>query len=692
MNKRIVEIIQFLLKQKTTITFLSEKYHVSERTIRNDIGVINDILQKNHLQKLQLGANGKIICSDDFSNILEYLPEDDFYSYKLSKEERKWITSSLFVHATEYITLSMIAEHLSVSRATIISDLDGVKSFLKENGLTVLSYSNKGLRIEGLESDKRKLLLKIAEYEWSLSQSKSVKLLGIQAGNIVTIQKILNEQEHAHGYFLTDVSFQRVLTYIRLMIQRNQQGEYIEKMTEHVSDKYRMAQDILKYVTQYCENTSTENEIIFLTKILDECKYIKRKVNENSMVKIQLMTRRFIEAISEEMGVHLNEDYDFYENLSNHLGSVFQNKNANLTVGAIHQEVVQKNKSVWEAVQQHKMILESGVERTLTDAEKTYIVIHICAALERKKNQDIAFHVILVCHAGIGTSQLLLARLKQHFKFRIVDIISAHEVANITADQADLLITTVELEATPIPYVKVSPLMNDEDYVRVGAKIDALRNTLQLPVREEKKEITTKAVLRQIKPILYESVPEYAPKLMEQITKKLMGYFRMVNSEEEAQMFSPSLHHLLPEMYIQTDVKADTWQEAVSASAQNLLEKRYIEEKYIQAMIDNIEENGPYILLAPWFALPHEGIDRGTMKIGMNLIRLQKPVKFDDEGDPVSFVCCLSAVDHKTHLKALFHLVNMLQYEGFQEAMEQAKTSQDIAKVIEQYEYEANEN
>lgn len=222
MNKRIVEIIKCLLNTyndgEYTIKYFSKLYNVSERTVRNDFTSINDILSSNNLKKISFGSNGKIICENDFKEIEKYIQEDDFYLYKLSKEERKLIASSLLINATEYITLSAISEYLVVSRATIISDLDSIKNYLIDNNLKVISHSNKGLRVEGLESDKRKLLLKIAEYNWSFDYTKSNKVLCIQSGNSVIIQKIINEQEHVHGFYLTDNSFNKILTYLRIMI------------------------------------------------------------------------------------------------------------------------------------------------------------------------------------------------------------------------------------------------------------------------------------------------------------------------------------------------------------------------------------------------------------------------------------------------------------------------------------------
>lgn len=106
-------------------------------------------------------------------------------------------------------------------------------------------------------------------------------------------------------------------------------------------------------------------------------------------------------------------------------------------------------------------------------------------------------------------------------------------------------------------------------------------------------------------------------------------------------------------------------------------------------MIDNVKENGAYIVISPEFALPHEGFDRGCNEVGMNLIRLKEPVMIEDidgEITEVRFFCCMSTEDHKKHMKAFFHLVNMLINRGFKEELVAAKTSEEAADIIRKYE------
>lgn len=307
--------------------------------------------------------------------------------------------------------------------------------------------------------------------------------ISVQAGNRIVIQKILGEQEHIHKSFFTDDSFEQILLYLGIMVNRNLQGEFIEPQGYQNEGKYRMAQDILRYVSQYCHLNTTEDEVSFLSGILSKARYLKEKKANNDIIKIQLITRQFIAAVSEELGIQLNDDYDFFENLSNHLQSVFTDTAPMYQDNPIITEVLETVKKQIDIILRH-------MTRPMTEIEAGYIAVHICATLEQKKNREIAFHVVVACHAGIGTSHLLLEKLKKHFNFQIVDIVSSHEAARLQKGAADFVISTIPLKGCALDYIVVSPLLSDEDYLQVGNKIDTLRNSRSLPSRVEEKEIS----------------------------------------------------------------------------------------------------------------------------------------------------------------------------------------------------------
>ena len=167
MNKRRMDIINDLanLERTTTLSKLTEKYGVSMRTIRNDLAAINEILIERGFTPVELRRGGEIHCALDFTKILDLIDVEDYYEYKLSREERVRIAATLMVQSVDYITLSSIAEHLFVSRATVIEELGEIKNLIRRGGLEVISSPNKGQRVVGKESAKRLFLLDLQEPE-----------------------------------------------------------------------------------------------------------------------------------------------------------------------------------------------------------------------------------------------------------------------------------------------------------------------------------------------------------------------------------------------------------------------------------------------------------------------------------------------------------------------------------------------
>lgn len=690
MNKRIVSVIRELSRTEESINIaeLSEKFKVSQRTVRNDLNAINDILKSHGLDILRLEKGGLIIREASFPSVLGYVDEKDFYDYKLSKEERKKIASVLLITSPGFITLSEIADHMAVSRATVINDLDEIKAYIRKGGLEVHSHPNKGLQVEGIESDKRLFLMRLVSFSPEAASEDIVrKQISVDGETREILGKILYEQEHIHESFLNDSSFQRVTVYLEIMMNRLLRGEYIEARKRNPNSKTAMAQGIMKYVRQYCHINITEDEVQFLSELLCMSRYMKQKVSDRNLVRIQMAAREFIEAISEELGIDLNRDYEFFNNLSGHLEDSFSAAHTDFEKNPVIDEVERENPDISRAVRKRASVLSNYAGRVLSETELGYITVHVCAAIERKKNKEIAFHVILACHAGIGTSHLLQERLKKHFNFQIIDIVSSHEARKLKAGQADFVISTVPLRECELDYITVSPLLSDEDYIRVGNMIDRLRVNRHLPTREKEKKKTAKELMSRISPVIYDNVPDNALELVEKIARVVTEYFDESAELLDEEVCSPCLYQMLPPSHIQLDIKCADWRQAVRKSAEKLLELGYIEERYVDAMIRNIEENGPYIVLSKGFALPHEGVEQGTKKLGMNLIRLNPPVEFDaEERDPVEFVCCLSAVDHKSHLKAFFHLVNMLKKEEFTEELRKCRTPEEMNKVIRRIE------
>lgn len=693
MNKRSREMLLLFAEQQKnwTISKLAKRFKVSERTIRNDISDINDYLKQQKIAQIRFGSSGRLMIENDMKKVKELEDGSDFYTYRLSKEERKILAAAILVQTRDHITLSNIAEMLYVSRATIINDLDGVKSFLETGNLHVISHSNKGLRLEGSEGDRRLFLLRIMSVGANEVQEDSairsfMKGLGMEFDlpeeDRRRLQRIINEQEHAYGRFLTDASFDYLMQYLMLSIQRIRQGSRITEKVDGNKSKYKMARDIMKYISQYWNLEEDPGEADFLCGVLDSMSYTQRKRRDQRIIGLQLVTRKFIENVSRDLNVNLNRDFNFYENLVDHLESIFM-KSFNVTQrDDFLKKYVEQNPKVLEVVRSHLDMLRKFIGREISEIEIDYIVIHICAAIERRRKKEVDFQVLIVCGGGVGTSQLLLSKMENRFDFHVVDVVSAHLLREAQYENVDMVISTIPLKHFEKDYILVSPVFTDEDYLRVNRKIEELQKNQRIPKRRESSEVQRRKAAEELIGILKPVIREEA--VMTEASRKIKEFFGVQDPEEE-----PLLYELLPAENIQLDVVCRDWKEAIERSARPLLEKGYIEERYIDAMVDNVRENGNYIIISPGFALPHEGFDTGCRKVGMNLIRLVDPVIMEDidgERDEVKIFCCMSTEDHKKHMKAFFHLVNMLTNRQFKEELWQANTPQEAADAIKKYE------
>lgn len=691
MNKRSREILSQLItkteySQTISIQNLAEMFKVSSRTIRYDIEQINDYLKENHLQPLNLGKQGVINTQADITKARESLSEEGFYSFKLSREERVCFSAVMMICSDDYITLSEIADQLFVSRSTIIQDLEHIKSFFRERHLYVLSHSNKGLLLEGREIDKRNLLIDMIQSENSIFKAEPIfqhltqclsKNLKIDLEDISMIEKIINEAEHIYGRFLTDQSFVQLRNYFQLSLYRLRKAHYVE-YGDDKNSKWDMAKGMIDQIQQFIVKEIPDTEIYYVASVLNRMKYIKKTTSNKEIVKMQVITRNFIEKISKDIHRNLQGDYIFYENLINHLESTFSTLGDRFAINSVVDEILQRYPEVKQATERNVYVFEEYVGRKLSEEEIAYIVVHICAAIERNKNETVRYSVVLVCNGGIGTSQLLLARLEKFFHLDVIDIIPAHDIENMNMDDVDAVISTISLEGKGIEYIQVDPLLTDEDCIRVGEKLSKIH-----PKVSEKETISEEnqdslKSLETIKDILEEDEEEIA---IGKIKSVIESFFQ---KKEET-----TLSDLLPAQAIQIGVECSDWKGAIEASAKYLLKNGAINENYIKAMIKNVMENGPYIVVAPGFALPHEALNAGASKVGMSLIRLKTPVPFGKkEMDPIEWVCCLSAINKETHLKAMFQLVNLFYNQSFRKQIKECKTGEEIYKIIEQFEYE----
>ncbi|CAH0346709.1 PTS sugar transporter subunit IIA [Bacillus sp. CECT 9360] len=128
-----------------------------------------------------------------------------------------------------------------------------------------------------------------------------------------------------------------------------------------------------------------------------------------------------------------------------------------------------------------------------------------------------------------------------------------------------------------------------------------------------------------------------------------------------------------------------SWEESIKVAADPLLKKGYITPKYIQDMIDNVNMNGPYIVIVPEIAMPHAQNEGGVIKTGISFLKLKNSVLFP-EGKEVNILFVLAAEDSSGHLDLISDLSSLLIDEDIMSKFKNSTSAEEIIHLIKMVE------
>ncbi|MFH5811673.1 PTS sugar transporter subunit IIA [Companilactobacillus sp. FL22-1] len=131
-----------------------------------------------------------------------------------------------------------------------------------------------------------------------------------------------------------------------------------------------------------------------------------------------------------------------------------------------------------------------------------------------------------------------------------------------------------------------------------------------------------------------------------------------------------------------TDKEPNDWQDALKIASKKLVEHNYIKEGYIDEIIQNVKDNGPYIVIVPGVAMPHANAKSdNVLGTAIGFTKFNKSVYFGPESNAKLFFT-LAAKDPKEHLNNIGELSDMLMTDGLIDKLMDIQTVDDLKKII----------
>ncbi len=147
-----------------------------------------------------------------------------------------------------------------------------------------------------------------------------------------------------------------------------------------------------------------------------------------------------------------------------------------------------------------------------------------------------------------------------------------------------------------------------------------------------------------------------------------------------------TLFSFLSDRTIRLNVKVSDWEDALRKGAQLLVDTGSAEPRYLSAIIDTVNELGPYVVIAPGLALGHAGPDQGAIQTGFSLLTLENPVNFGvPENDPVSIIFSFCAPNKEEHIQALRDLALFCCDSNNLIILEEAKDTSQVVDALQSF-------
>ncbi|WP_051271246.1 BglG family transcription antiterminator [Shimazuella kribbensis] len=707
MDERSVHLLAQLVHSHghVPIEEITNKLHISRRTLYYDIQKANDWLTDKGLEPITNIRSRGLFVPDETKQMVPLLLKDlNTQQYYFSEKERKNILAVSFLTMSTPLFLKDLIEKIKVSRGTTIHEINKLKEEFASFQLNLHFQRGHGYIVEGEESQKRKALLHYLSHmlttngwnnllneiqvringEFNQEALETEKnILSFIHANFPSIEKLITESVTKYGIQITDEMYHqlslRLLIFSKRLLEGNAiQIEEEEKDVLQTTSEYDVAKHVAEQLSQMFLLSYPEDEIAYLTMHLlgisirmDQYDLDQNEVTKNLKWIIENMVFDF----QRYACVFFQESPKLKEDLLKHLKQTYYRLKYDLVIdNPLIESIQQTYGEVFELTKKVIHHLETYIGKALNEDEIGFLAMYFGGWLKREGTTPQARkRVMIVCGNGVSTSQLLQSQIENLLTtVDVVEILSLREFDPCMEYDVDFIVSTIPIHHE-IPVFHVDPILTDMEK-------ETLLNQFNLVVQRRKSWSSKHSI-----PVLIEIIKKHAKiqdetKLIEELTHYISVEKQMIKKGVK-----PVLQDLLTEDMIQLQRKPKDWKDAIQLASQPLLANGAIQEKYVDAMIKNVMELGPYVVIAPKIAIPHARPEQGVKQMGMSLLTLQEGVFFEGSDNPVQFMIVLAAVDKESHLKALAQLSELLSHEADVHEIIEAKDKQIVLDLISQY-------
>lgn len=689
-SNRQMKILEILSEegQPIQIKQFAEKFELSVRTIQNDINRINYFLQMNQLPTLKRSPRGYVGIEDKNSKLISFLDSlcnIEAKNVVLTPEERIYVIYMLFLKGNGYIKIKMLSEFLGVSKGTIMNDLNQLREEIQALPFSIVSNSRNGIKLTGDECAIREFAINnYMEYAdesciYNVSDYYKASIWICQRfcetrsfEDTQCIYKQLREAENTIGRKFTARSFLFVISWIELAIERIRNDNIVSIERRKLEGLFKFVEFKAAYKLAWSLSKVFDirfpiEEIGHIAIRFIGCNDASKNYsdNANNYAEFQIEICKLVQDIGSDLGIDFSDNLSLYNDLVYYIRPIIYRVINGIKIkNPLLNQIRSHFPVVFNAVKRNIEDVENLIGAILTEDELGYIAIHFASIIEKKRyNGKTRPNVLIVCDSGVGTCNLLMARIASMYEVNIIDKVTYYDLENALAKhKVDYILSTVDISHDTVHVIRVSPLINERDKILLDSYFQP-RFTRMLDFERLMGILERNCIIRD----------------KTQLIKELGEVYTLVVDGKNERGNDKMLKDVMDKEMIELNFFACDWEEAVREAGKLLIKGGCVEEKYVESMVNVVKTVGAYIVIGKGIALPHSRSTEGAKKIGISFLRLANPVCFGHpENDPVDLVFGLSSIDNKSHMHALRDLTKVLSDEGKVEKLRKVSTCDEV--------------
>ncbi|WP_394219576.1 BglG family transcription antiterminator [Halobacillus trueperi] len=676
LNERSNKILQELVvNPRITSTTLEKKYELTRRQLGYSFNKINAWLVSHNLPEIERTRQGQFIIDRSIFARVNGEQKSTIGTAVLSEKQRVSLVILMLLSRKE-LSLNHFSFELDFSKNTILNDLKQAQSFLDSYGVTIKYSRKSGYMLEGKEIQIRRVLLKVTYELLMYSGAGKVKELALlPREQVMRFKKKIEKFEAQLNIQFTDEKMEIMPYILTLILRRIERGFIITSFPVNHEDisstnEYRVIGEILESID------IPEEERLFMTlHLLTTNVYRSEELADiGSIGELIPVIEQMIQLFERSACIYFQDREQLINKLFQHIRPAYYRIKYGLTETQIIQEsITEELKEVHHLVKRSIAPLEAYIGAGIPDNEVTYVTMLIGGWMTRQgESIEKKVKAIVVCPQGVSVSRLLFNQLTELFpEFVFLDSLSVREYMEYELDY-DYVFSTTMLDSEEKVMV-CKTFLNQEDRLRLRKQV----------MMEVQGYVLDDIHVDHLMDIIKNHTTIHDEKaLMEELNSYV---HRDEESSIKQSLESTALHleDFIPLDHITVRESVGSWEEALKVASEPLVEKGYVEEKYVNTMVNQMERD-PYIIIAPHFAIPHAAPEDGVNKAGMSLLKVEEGVSFNED-ETIHIIVIIAAEDKKKHMHGLMQLMNLAGSELDRNRLIQIEEREEIHELIQTY-------